>query len=310
MIGGNGAGKTNFLSSFTLLHYVFKNEHALYAAKSGMSSLFYNGLKVTSNITMEFHYDTFLFSLELVPTDSNSVILKPSNSLTRVLGHTSIFYDWHYFHIYHFHDTSRYSKIKQEHNISNCNILQWDASNLAAFLYRLRENYPSAYTRIIETIQLAAPFFNDFMLEPNEHNNEHIVLRWYQKGCNDIFNASQLSDGTLRFICLTTLLLQPEELQPTTIIIDEPELGLHPFAIVLLAEMVQKAALKKQIILSTQSTELLNQFEPEDVIVVNRGGDGSIFKRLNPDELTVWLEDDYSLSELWNKNILGGRFSK
>ena len=138
----------------------------------------------------------------------------------------------------------------------------------------------------------------DFELEPMEYNRELIVLRWLQKGCEDIFNASQLSDGTLRFICLATLLLQPAELQPATIIIDEPELGLHPFAITIFAELVKKVAVNKQVILSTQSVELLNNFEAEDVVVVDRGENGSEFKRLDPAKLAEWLEDDYTLGEL------------
>ena len=64
---------------------------------------------------------------------------------------------------------------------------------------------------------------------------------------------SQLSDSTLRFICLAALLLQPAALQPATIIIDEPELGLLPYAITIFAELVKKAAAKKQVILATQS---------------------------------------------------------
>ena len=183
--------------------------------------------------------------------------------------------------VYQFHDTGSTSKIKMEHNLSNSKFLRQDASNLAAFLYRLREHYPASYQKILKAIQRIAPYFKDFKLEPDEYNNEHIVLRWRQKGCEDIFNASQISDGTLRFICLAALLLQPADLQPNTIIIDEPELGLHPYAITIFAELVKKAAIKKQIILATQSTE----------------------------QLRVWLEDDYTLGELWNKNIFGGRVS-
>ena len=127
---------------------------------------------------------------------------------------------------------------------------------------------------------------------------------------DNIFNASQFSDGTLRFICLATLLLQPHELQPATIIVDEPELGLHPYAITIFAEMVKQLSDEKQIIISTQSVELLNEFEADDVIVVDRSENGSVFKRLNSEELEMWLEEDYSLGDLWKKNVLGGRLSK
>jgi len=154
---------------------------------------------------------------------------------------------------------------------------------------------------------MVAPYFKDFVLKPEEGNNEHIILRWEKKDCDDIFNAAQFSDGTLRFICLATLLLQPSDLQPDTIIIDEPELGLHPFAIAIFSELVQKVAVTKQIIISTQSVELLDNFTVEDVVVVDNSENGSEFKRLNSEHLKLWLENDYSLGELWNKNIFGGR---
>lgn len=134
-------------------------------------------------------------------------------------------------------------------------------------------------------------------------------LKWHQRGSEDVFNASQLSDGTLRFICLTTLMLQPSELQPETIIVDEPELGLHPYAITVFAEMVKQISMEKQVIISTQSAELLNEFDVQDVMVVDRDDKGSQFKRLNEEELRVWLENDYALEDLWQKNLLGGRLS-
>jgi predicted ATPase len=208
---------------------------------------------------------------------------------------------------YHFHDTSPSAKIKLAHNVSNAVFLHKDAANLAAFLYRLREYYPTEYCNILKAVQMIAPFFKDFVLMPEEGNQELIVLRWLKKDCDDVFNAAQFSDGTLRFICLATLLLQPTQLQPATIIIDEPELGLHPFAITILAEMAQKAAVNKQIILATQSVELLDNFDVEDVIVVDNTENGSEFKRLDAENLKLWIENDYTLGELWNKNIFGGR---
>ena len=134
-------------------------------------------------------------------------------------------------------------------------------------------------------------------------------LKWQQRGSEDVFNVSQLSDGTLRFICLTTLMLQPSELQPETIIVDEPELGLHPYAITVFAEMVKQILMEKQVIISTQSAELLNEFDVQDVMIVDRDDKGSQFKRLNEEELRVWLENDYALGDLWQKNLLGGQLS-
>lgn len=337
LIGSNGAGKSNFISAFNLLNSVLAQELSLYVGRHGMNSLLYNGRKSTDSILMEFYFDKNSYFFELEPTHDNRMIFKneclmydgrgngyrnfPSGHCESQwkngikvddIGYKEIvrFFEQRLCQVYHFHDTGLNSRIKTEHNISNSKMLQWDASNLAAFLYRLKSNHLSAYQEIVEAIRLIAPFFKEFELEPNENNAEHIVLRWRQKGCEDIFNASQLSDGTLRFMCLATLLLQPEELQPTTMIVDEPELGLHPFAIAVLAEMAKKTAMQKQIILSTQSVELLNQFDVDDVIVVDRSENGSEFKRLEADELADWLENDYTLGDLWNKNILGGRLSR
>ena len=157
---------------------------------------------------------------------------------------------------------------------------------------------------IQRTIRSIAPFFDTFFLQPDEINDNQIQLRWLEKGSDQIFNAHNLSDGTLRMICLTTLLLQPYP--PETIIIDEPELGLHPFAIEKLAAMLKNASNDAQIIISTQSVNLINHFNANDVIVVERQNNQSTFKRLDDNHLSEWL-DDYSLSDLWEKNVLGGR---
>ncbi len=332
LIGSNGAGKSNFISSFSLLQNILNKNLQLSVQQSGVNSLFYNGRKETEEIFFEAHFNNNSYGFYLVPTDDNRIIFKKefygyngyesqvaaaheesrwesgvSNGIDRYVRPILEQQNWR---VYHFHDTSRAAKVKQEHNISNNRGLMFDASNLAAFLYRLKNNYRKSYDEIIETIRLIAPYFDDFVLEPQEGNEEKIVLKWHQKGCEDVFNASQLSDGTLRFICLTTLLLQPSELQPATIIVDEPELGLHPYAITMFAEMVKQIGTKKQIIISTQSVELLNEFSVEEVVVVNKGADGSsTFNRLREEDLELWLED-YSLGDLWKKNVLGGRLSK
>lgn len=332
LIGSNGAGKSNFISALSLLQNVLNKALQLSVAQSGVNSLFYNGRKETEEIYIEVFFNNNSYGFYLIPTDDNRVIFRKefygydTHESTVASGHDES--KWEHgvpnkinsyvrpilakqnWKVYHFHDTGRSAKVKQEHNISNNKVLMYDAANLAAFLYRLKNNYEKNYQEIINTIQLIAPYFNDFILEPQESNEEQIILKWSQKGCDDVFNASQLSDGTLRFICLATLLLQPHELQPATIIVDEPELGLHPYAITIFSEMVKQLSDEKQIIISTQSVELLNEFDVEDVIVVNRSDNGSVFNRLNAEELSVWLENDYALGDLWKKNILGGRLSK
>ncbi len=331
MIGSNGAGKSNFISAFDMLQNVINRNLQLWVQMSGLNSLFYNGRKETEKILFEVGFNNTFYGFILIPTDDNRIVFEmeyfglgltrhefgfayeESKWKTADIGLTNScareILSQNSWRVYHFHDTSRSAKVKQAHNISNNRALLRDASNLAAFLYRLQQHYPASYQEIIETIRLIAPYFDDFVLGPLEGNEEQIVLKWQQKGSEDVFNASQLSDGTLRFICLTTLMLQPTELQPATIIVDEPELGLHPYAITVFAEMVKQVSNDKQVIISTQSVELLNEFDIQDVLVVDRGVNGSEFKRLNEDELRIWLENDYALGDLWQKNLLGGRLS-
>lgn len=184
--------------------------------------------------------------------------------------------------------------------------LHHDASNLAPFLHMLKHSYPESYDSIVRVVRMVAPYFEDFVLEPNSENIDLIRLRWKQKGVDAIFGANQLSDGTLRFICLSTLLLQPDNLQPSTIILDEPELGLHPYAISIFAELVQMVSVKKQLIISTQSADLLDNFDANDIIVTELTPSGSKYTRLSSDNLKEWLEE-YTLSGIWKKNIFGGQ---
>ena len=194
-------------------------------------------------------------------------------------------------------------------NLHDNRYLRADGSNLAAFLYLLREKHEDSYTFLRNTIRLVAPFFDDFILEPLALNPDTIRLEWKHVGTDAYFDVSSLSDGTLRFIALATLLQQPVELRPSVILLDEPELGLHPLAITLLASMVKSASVDTQVILATQSPILLDHFEPEDVLVADREDGATKFTRLNSDDLAIWLKD-YSIGELWEKNHFEGRPSR
>ena len=208
--------------------------------------------------------------------------------------------------VYHFHDTSETAGVKRLCALHNNEYLRTDASNLAAFLYRLKDEAPNEFQQIRKTIRLAIPFFDDFVLKPQTLPSEEqqIRLLWKQKDNDYALWPSQLSDGSIRFMCLVTALLQPKP--PSTIIIDEPELGLHPHAITLLGGLLRSASTRMQVIVSTQSVPLLNEFSIDDLIVVEREEEVSVFKRLDEDEFSSWL-DNYSVGELWEKNILGGR---
>lgn len=229
---------------------------------------------------------------------------------TEVKEHMGTFFEmmrtlFSWLHPFNFHDTRADARLKQLQGINDDeHALNPDASNLASLLYRIKQKRPEHYSRIVATVRLVAPYFDDFRLRPFPGNERMILLEWSERNSDNIFNAHALSDGTLRFICLTTLLLQPAP--PKLIIIDEPELGLHPYAIQLLAGLVRSAAQESQIIISTQSVTLVNQFDPEDLIIVDRHERESTFRRPTSEEIASWLED-YSLGELWEKNLLGGR---
>ncbi len=336
LIGANGSGKTNFISGFKLINQIVEGNLQFFVGQQGgADTLLYFGQKTSEFLRIDLKFgnngydcllspavgDTLIFGFEGVSYHDKSRYPRPYNeSLGNGHRETKLLEisqktpymtiadhalralrSWR---IYHFHDTSVTAKIKQKGDLNDNEVLRADASNLAAFLYLLRETKESYYRKIISTIRLVAPFFDDFNLRPDPLNPEKIQLEWREMGSDTYFNANLLSDGTLRFICLATLLLQPDF--PSTILIDEPELGLHPYAITVLASLIRSAATETQVILSTQSVQLVNQFKPEDIIVVDRLNQQSTFRRLGENELEGWL-DDYGMGDLWEKNLLGGR---
>lgn len=204
---------------------------------------------------------------------------------------------------FHLHDTSSTSRLKQRWSIDDNIQLKADGGNLAAFLLRLRTSAPDYFLRIVRTVRTMVPFFQDFVLEPE---GDFVLLRWSERDSDLVFGPSQASDGMLRIFILAALLLQPEDRLPPLIIVDEPELGLHPYAVEVIAGMFKAASIHTQVIVATQSVNLVDQFDPEDIVMVDRAGCESFFRRLDLEELEVWLQD-YSISELWEKNVLGGR---
>ena len=329
LIGANGAGKSNFIGFFRLINRVLDQQLQVYVSEAGgPDALLHFGRKKTEELKADLYFGNNGYKFRLKPTQDNRMMFAHEALWWNVQG------DWRptsghfesyaeeqkrrtqiYQHvvpamrswrIYHFHDTSHSALVKQFHGINDNEYLRDDARNLAAFLYRLKQHHEAQYRRIVKSIQMVAPFFGDFHLRPAVDNKESIQLEWTEAGQDVPFNASALSDGTLRFICLATVLLQPEEFMPATILIDEPELGLHPFAIAVLGAMMKSAAQRHQLIASTQSVELVNEFDAEDLIVVDKQSGASTFNRPNVAALQEWLTE-YSLGELWKKNILGGR---
>lgn len=330
LIGANGAGKSNFIGFFKLIAQMLDRQLQTSVGRAGgPDALLHFGRKTTERISAELYFGNNGYKFILEPTQDNRLMIAKENFWWNVKGDWDInsghfesdvesqksntkIYDFvvpvmRSWRIHHFHDTSETAKVKQIHGINDYAYLRGDAQNLAAFLYHLKSaGFEQHYKRIVKTVQLVAPYFGDFFLRPNPSNRDKIELEWVENGHDIPFKGHELSDGTLRFICLATVLLQPEEFMPRSILIDEPELGLHPYAISVLGSLMKSVSEKCQLIVSTQSVELVNEFDVEDLIIVDKEGDGSIFKRLKESELTDWL-DEYGLGELWKKNLLGGR---
>jgi len=335
LIGSNGVGKSNFISFFKFMKKILDKDLPTYTAEQGGANrILHFGKKVTNEIEFSLLFTpnaykailiadindklifknektyffadkigyvggTKIFSLNNMGGNNSNLPNKASSS--SIQGHiVNYIQDWK---VYHFHDTSHTARIKQTTNIHYNDSLAPDGDNLAAFLRNIKEYNTRSYQEIVKTIRRVAPFFQDFILKPETNNKDTIKLKWKHQGSDEYFDANDLSDGTLRFICLTTLLLQPH--LPTIILLDEPELGLHPFALNILAGMFRKISIKTQIICSTQSVTFTDNFDIEDIIVVDRKNNQSSFKRLDKDKYKDWL-DEYSIGEIWQKNIIGG----
>ncbi|MCY4170618.1 MAG: AAA family ATPase [Bacteroidetes bacterium] len=210
--------------------------------------------------------------------------------------------------IFHFQNMCHTARVRNHSDICDNLWLKPDASNLSLNLFYLKEKYPNHYRRIVQVTNVFAPFFVDFVLNGENSTRDSLQLEWYHAsgGQESLYSPQQLSDGLLRFICLSTLLNQPHSMQPSLILIDEPELGLNPYALALLSEMIQSAANYKQVIISTQSPELINNFDPQDIVVVSRQNDETVLDRLDLDRLDIWFEN-HSLGDLWKMNVIGSR---
>ncbi len=336
LIGANGAGKSNFVGFFRFLRdLVHQRLQTAIAVEGGADSFLFLGPKETPQLTAKLSFGQNGYEFSLVPTYDGRLVfawefifyrdrrtslgsghaeakLKDKNDELRPVPRCSAICICRDIKLGRL-PFPRYElqrRRRRPHAINDDIALGANAENLAPFLFRISQTSHQDYLRIRDVVRLAAPFFDDFLLRPIPGNEEMIQLEWRQRDSDYPFRANQLSDGTLRFICLATALLQPSP--PPTMLFDEPELGLHPYALALLGNLFRQAAgssanfISRQIIVSTQSAPLLNEFTPEDIVIVDRVHGESTFRRLNSDNLSEWLQE-YTLAELWQKNVLGGR---
>jgi predicted ATPase len=336
LLGANGAGKSSFVSYFRMLAEMVEGRLQKWTVQQGGADRILGfGVKETDRVESFIRFGLNGYEFALEPTVDGGFVFASERLFVAAPQHGDQWIELGSGHqeaklkerfltcppgsgtddcygsisgcrVFHFHDTSDTAGVKRWGGAQDNARLRPDASNLAACLFRLREEEPEGYERIRKTVRLAIPFFDDFVLKPRaiKGDDEQIRLLWRQKESDYTFWPSQLSDGSLRFICLATALLQPDP--PSTIVIDEPELGLHPCAITLLASLLRSASRRMQVIVCTQSVPLVDEFTVDDLVIVERERGDTVFKRFDREALQGWLED-YTLGELWEKNVLGGR---
>ena len=336
LIGGNGVGKSNLIGVFKFLRSIYDGDlQTTVGAMGGANTLLHFGRKTTERLRLQCVFqeknssNKNIYRAYLRPTDDDQFIFTIESTGFHNPAHQEPYWDelgtghsesklkqgsskiniWvkddlASYRVYHFHDTSSGALVKQTGDVNDNQFLQTDARNLAAFLYWMKLKRPDHLRMIEDVVRQIAPFFDRFELTPSRNNEDKIRLEWREQGSESYFNAHQLSDGTLRFICLVTLLLQPDV--PRLVLLDEPELGLHPAGIVLLAELLKQTSQRSQLLIATQSVTLVNRLDPEDVFVADRADGATVFRNLGKEDLSEWT-GAYALGELWEKNVLGGR---
>jgi predicted ATPase len=332
LVGANGAGKSNLVQVFDLLGALVEERLAVFVRQSGgAAQLLHGGPQLTRSLDLALQFESNSYELTLGFGAQDDLVFEhevasfqgqdysepyelamatgglesrlPESARTEGRVAAWVLASLEAYRVYHFHDTSVTAPVKRAGRIDDSRYLRPDASNLAAFLYRIRETERAVYGRILSAVRSVAPFFLDFDLRPTATDPEKIKLEWRQQGSSQYLDAHALSDGTLRFIALATLLFSTQG--PRMLVLDEPELGLHPYAIRQLAAMLQAASQSRQVLVATQSVALVDQFGLHDIVVVDREEGASAFRRLGPEGLEQWLAD-YSVGELWEKNLLGG----
>ena len=338
LIGPNGAGKSNFISFFRMMSWALADPDnlQLYLSEQGGASTFLHDgpsrtREIEAQLTLKTDVGENQYAFRLVFAAGDTLIFaderyrfsRKARSTTASWRETEAGQRFPQLLIdagvdqtakvirdilrkivvYQFHNTSNTARMRYKWNINDNRWLKEDAANIAPVLLRLREENGKCYQRIVDTIRLILPFFSDFELEPHY---DSLLLNWRERNSDQVFSVSQASDGMLRVVALVALLLLPEQDLPDVLILDEPELGLHPYAINVVGGLIRAVSTRIQVIVATQSMPLIDCFDPTDIVVVEREGRSSVFRRLDANALAEWLED-YSLSELWEKNIIGGR---
>ncbi len=345
LIGANGSGKSNFIRFFEMLSWMLRSRQLgeFVERQGGADDQLYGGNTTTPRMQAEIllrtergrndyrfalsyaHPDRLIFTDEAFRFHSNTVSTEApwqylgsgyreaeiveaaysANSgdfnqrtarvIVNLLRSCSV---------YQFHDTSDSSNFKKRWDVGDNNVLRTHGGNLAAVLYRLEHEDIKRFETICRHISRVLPVFDRFQIEESYGK---VSLRWKAKGMDKTLGAHLTSDGSLRFFALVTLLNLPSEMLPAILLLDEPELGLHPAAVALVGDMIKALAEKRQIIVATQSPLLVDVFDLSEIVVLELRDGQTQFKRLDPDAYRVWLDNNFTTGELWQKNLLGGR---
>ena len=345
LIGANGSGKSNFIRFFEMMSRMLRSRQLgeFVERHGGADDQLYGGNRVTPRMEAEIalrteagrndyrfalvhaHPDRFVFTEEAFrfsgagfPTEArwqhapsgqseaeivNMAQAPPSPGVNpttaRVIVHLL-----KSCHVYQFHDTSDTSNFKKRCDLDDNNYLRTNGGNLAAVLHRLEQEDVGRFDLILRHIRRVLPVIDRFQIEESYGK---VSLRWKARGTDKTFGAHLTSDGSLRFFALVTLLNLPLEMLPNVLLLDEPELGLHPAAITLVGSMIKSLAADRQIIVATQSPLLVDAFDLDEIVVADLDDGKTRFRKLESSEYKQWLDDSFTPGDLWRKNLIGGR---
>lgn len=335
LIGGNGVGKSSFIRFFEMLSWMLRSQNLseFVVRQGGGDDQFFMGARCTPRIHAHLKLTTsagineYRFDLVHISAGDKLMVMneayrysssaKPSEARWSELVESGL-----EAHLplqnnatakticgllrqcatYQFHDTSANALMHQRWDVSDCARLRSDGANLAAILWDLKEQDLPRYKGIVRQIQRVFPTLKDFILEPVAGK---VLLRWRSQYGDKEFGTHLTSDGTLRLFCLITLLSLPAERLPDVIFFDEPELGLHPHAIALVAEMMKRVAATRQVFIATQSPYMVDCFELENIILAEEKGGATELQSMNSEHYRRWLADEYLISDLWLKHPVG-----
>lgn len=339
LIGANGAGKSNLIRFFEMLGWMLRGPRfqGFIAHHGGGDDQLFFGARVTDRINAQIRIETQVgindYRLGLVYSGAGDTLVIEDEAYrysdTRRPGEApwiklpgptrepvileyaatnktaKIMVDLlQRCTTYQFHDTSSKAAIKQRQDCDDSAALRSDGANLAPVLFRLKQVEPKRYAMIIRQINRVLPVFADFEFQPVAGK---ILLAWRSNQNEKIFGPHLTSDGSLRLFCLITLLNLPPGMLPDVMLFDEPELGLHPHAIELVAAMFKRVALTRQVFIATQSPYMVNCFELENLIVASAKDGATQLKKMPREEYQAWLDGEYMLSDIWLKDGIRGR---